>query len=151
MKKQSSLKKTLLFIISIILSVCIIISATAFFILSPISYASNANFDAQTNKEIKSLILTSVKDLFLVAYSCDSSDIYSSPDDEKIIQNDADTDINKSLIFIIDRNFMKSIKKTGDNTYSGIVKTYFPSQYFCHIEIIDLNNEYKISSFQLDI
>lgn len=117
---------------------------------SSIFYPSNHNFDRQTNNEIKKLVINSLKDLFS-PFGINNTNLYYEIDENKIIQCDSDSNIKKSILFIVDRNFMKDIYMSENNTFVGIVKIYFPKEYFCHIEIIYSNNEYKISKFQLDV
>ena len=117
----------------------------------PVLYSNNQSLDNQTNKQIKKLILISIKDLFYPIQCTDKSSIYSKTTSNKIIQYDNDSGIKKSFVFIIDKDFMNKIHKIDEYTYAGIVKTYFPNEYSCHIEITNTDNDYKISYFQLDI
>ena len=114
-------------------------------------YSDNSKFDKQTNMEIKKLVIASLKDLFFPISIIDKSEIYYKLDSDEIIQCDKDSGIRKNFFFIADRNFMNNMYMLEDNTYVGIVKTYFPKEYYCHIEIICSNSNYKISKFELDV
>lgn len=142
----------------IIISVCILSVILLilgflpkFVFLSPITYSNNSDLDVDSNKEIKVLILDSVKDLFLLGYSANQNELYATSDPTKIIQCDKDSNISKSLFFIIDKDFMKDLTLNENGEYEVIVKSYFPTSYFCHITITQTDTGYKITNFQLDV
>ena len=127
--------------------ICLVLNCCSW----PILYLNSQSFDKQVNRQIKNLILTSLKDLFLITDILDNSDIYYQLDGEKIIQCNNNSGVKKSLLFVVEKNFMNNIRKLDDNTYEGIVKVYFPEEYFCRIKIVCTENGYKISCFQLDV
>ena len=118
-------------------------------IMFPIMYSNNANLEKSENDALKEIIISSIKDLFLIGKNPKMNDIYLSADSTQIIQ--FESSLSKSFICFFETDFMKNINKIDNQTYVCILETYFPERYICHIEIIVLNGEFKISKFQLDI
>ena len=117
----------------------------------PAMYADNPDMDKQSNDEIKKLILSSVKDLWLIGTDVDQQALYTTSDSLDVLQCDKDPSWRKSLICFIEKDFMRKLTKVDDNTYKVIFKAYFPESYFCHITILRTEEGFKISKFQLDI
>lgn len=146
------MKKKTVILISLLCIACLLIPVILQgCVMLPAMYADNPDMDKQSNDEIKKLILSSVKDLWLIGTDVDQQALYTTSDSLDVIQCDKDPSWRKSPICFIEKDFMRKLTKVDDNTYKVILKAHFPESYFCHITIVRTETGYKISKFQLDI
>ena len=80
----------------------------------PAMYADNPDMDKQSNDEIKKLILSSVKDLWLIGTDVDQQALYTTSDSLDVLQCDKDPSWRKSLICFIEKDFMRKLTKVDD-------------------------------------
>ena len=102
-------------------------------------FLSNKHLDKQTNIEIRSLVL----DYF-------RGNNMSFKNSDTTTENTSLTTYEKSLICIINYDFMKSVSKQ-ENSYEVIVKCIYPKQYYYHFSIQKIDGCYSIINLELDI
>lgn len=120
-------------------------------LMLPSLYANSDRLDKESNREVKELVLDSVKDLFSLNGQTDQAMLYATLDPQHIIQCDQEVEITKGLFCLMETSFMQSLTETDNGEFYIIVHTYFPEEYFCHITVKVTDNGYRITSFGLDI
>lgn len=135
--------------ICIILIVLISVLFKSVFLL-PVMFKNNYNFDTETNKSIKALVLSAVKDRCSTLYEADSKRIYNTNYSNDIIQLHTDSHITKKLICSVDSSFMKSLTQINDDEYSLVVQVNYPEFAFYHFTVKRFGIRYLITSFQID-
>jgi hypothetical protein len=144
--------KQKLLTITILIGVVVLIILFVFqcVFLLPIMYKNNHVFLSTDNKQIKELVLMAIKDRCSCLYEINKDDIYSSQSEPDIVEL-IEPSTEKSMFCFIDRNFMDTLVKTGPNTYTVIVKCYFPESYIYHLTMEKQSGKYVITEFLLDI
>ena len=150
-------KKTKLIII---ISVCALLTAAVIgfladftartVFLSPSCYSESKNLTENENYFIKKIVLEAVEDRLSVLAD-GNSDIYDpSATDIEIIQLDPEQEENRHLFVFINRDFMKSAEKIGDE-YIVYVHTYNMEDVSsdCIYEI-HLSEDFTVTFFGLD-
>ena len=150
-------KKTKLIII---ISVCALLTAAVIgfladftartVFLSPSCYSESKNLTENENYFIKKIVLEAVEDRLSVLAD-GNSDIYDpSATDIEVIQLDTEQEENRHLFVFINRDFMKSAEKIGDE-YIVYVHTYNMEEVSsdCVYEI-DISEDFTVTFFGLD-
>ena len=132
------------------ISVIIILFVLKTMILWQGIYTNNPVLNQRDNYEIKQLLLYAVKDRCSFLFDIDKEKIYSEDSKEYIIQFDEVTQSKKSLICLVDLNFMESLTVLESNEYAIIMKAYYPEDYYYHFKIRKTDDGFVIVSFELD-
>ena len=118
--------------------------------LSPSCYSESKNLTENENYFIKKIVLEAVEDRLSVLAD-GNSDIYDpSATDIEVIQLDPEQEENRHLFVFINRDFMKSAEKIGDE-YIVYVQTYNMEEVSsdCVYEI-DISEDFTVTFFGLD-
>lgn len=139
-------KKISIILISIVVLIFIVGFILKDIFLLPMFYKSNNNFGEEANNEIKSLVLSSIKDRHSSLFSLEKSRLYA----EKISTEQKYAAAQEKFFFIdIDDNFMQSLEKK-DNKYFVKVCLNFPDDWQYYYTIEEHDGQYIISNFEID-
>lgn len=129
-----ALSAILLFIVGFILKDVLLI---------PIFYSSNNEFGKEANREIKSLLLNSIKERHSTLFSLDKSKLYT--------ENLTHDNTQKAKFWFIDikDDFMQSLEKK-DNRYLVKLDLKFPDDWSYYFTIEVLDGKYVISNIEID-
>ncbi len=142
--------------IHIILICCFVLILTTVFSLknvfmSEFFYANNSDYGKDVNDSVKSVVLDSVKERCSLLYKPDKTNIYSANFIESVDWDEQSEEIPKSVLCIIDADFMKTLQQVGENQYRVIVKARYPEDCYYEITIKKEADQYLITSFLVDI
>lgn len=135
---------TILIFIAVLLLILGFVSKDV--LLLPMFYGSNDQFGKEANREIKSLVLNSIKDRHSTLFSLDKRELY-----EESFASQQNVDSYRAEFFFIDidDNFMKSLEKKDDK-YLVKVCLNFPDDWQYYYTIEEQNGKYIISNFEID-
>jgi len=117
--------------------------------LWPGCYKSNSLLEKEANKEIKSLLLSAMKDHHSTFFSIDENKLYTEEYRLEYLQEDMST-IEKSVYIRINHNFMDSVEKTGENEYTARIQMHFPDDWCYYFTIRAIDGQYIISYLEVD-
>ena len=112
-------------------------------LLHPIFYPNNNEFGKEANREIKSLLLNSMKDRHSTLFFLDKSKLYT----EDLTQEDT-TQARFWFIDIKD-DFMQSLEKK-ENQYLVQINLKFPDDWSYYFTIEVQNGNFIISNIEID-
>lgn len=115
------------------------------------AYLNSKVLSTEENKAIKELLLNAVKDRCSLLYKLDPNGIYDADSAEEIIQYEPQSDVSKSWFCLIDPNFMRTAIRTESGGYQVTVKVSHPESYYYCFEINEIEGQYFITSFKIDI
>ena len=120
-------------------------------ILSPLMFWNCTTLDAETNREIKVLVLQAVKSRCSSICNVSDEQIFDRKSEELLSDASAiDAELNRSIFCIIDPGFMNTVTQDEDG-YNIIVKMVYPEPYYFHFTVKKIENKFMITTFELDI
>lgn len=112
-------------------------------------YANNFRLSIKENREIKKVVLESIKDWNLAGYNADRDKLYQEEAPGYITYR-ADDYEKEAKYCVISHFFMKKMKIEYDSYYF-IITGYCPEWCFYHIRVKKIDGVYKVISFGLDV
>ena len=113
-------------------------------------FSNNSQLQPEVNREIKTLVLQAVKDRCSSVYNVDREQIFDLDSENLIAAGALDSPADKSLFCIMDSQFMRSAA-FSDGKYTVRVKMYYPESYYYEFIIEKQGDQYRITSFSIDI
>jgi hypothetical protein len=117
--------------------------------LLPFFYFNSSHLDNEENHQIKSLVLSALKERHSYMNSNDKIH-YDGQHFDEIVQL-YDQDAPKSMVCLLDYNFMSTVVQRDKTTYRVLVKMYYPETIYYEFEIKKINFEYVITFWGADI
>lgn len=144
------MKKYVTYITFIIFVFLILYLLLKYVFLFPWAYKGNKYLSREVNSSIKTVVLSSVKDMYSKLFIVDRSKIYTK---DCLNSNSHVENTDKGIFVLIDPNFMDSVQKKNENKYIVIVpiKNPFSDNYILHYIVQENNGEYTITNVLLDI
>lgn len=142
-------KKIFVIVSSILLLFVILFSLSNIFLLSPF-YGNSWRLRANRNREIKSLVLSAIKDRYSYL-NVDIENMYDEKNADKNVQFYS-PNTKKSILCLINHQFMDTLSYNNDtDTYTVIVKMYYPEERYHEFIIANTSYGYTIISWGIDI
>lgn len=143
------MKKYIIGLLCALLLIVIILSLSTVF-LFPAFFRNSSLIDKKDNQEIKNLILNAIKDRYSILSSGTDNNIYDEQNHEQIVQLYSPV-TERSVLCIIDHNFMNSIEPLDETTYQIKFKMYYPVAYYHEFRVQKTQTGYTIIFWGLDI
>ena len=143
----NSMKKILklLFVLAMF-SICFLLKNV---VMWEAMYNNNYSLSLKENREIKRVILESIKDLNISYYNADKDKLYQEKMPGSVIQFGDDPSENNYLFCSVPIYFMKSMEIYQDIYYFYFPVDYYGGTYYC-IEVKKFGDSYKVISFGFD-
>lgn len=139
-------KKFCFVFIAVLIFVFVLIFIFKDVFLVSIFYKNADGYENEVNREIKSLILNSMKDRHSSLFSIEKNKLYM---DNPALEQDTDTTQAKFWFIDIGDDFMDSLEKKEDK-YFVKVNLYFPDDWLYYFTIEEHDGKYVISNFEID-
>lgn len=142
-------RKLPVIIISSVALLIVLFIVMKYVVLWPGFYNNNKSLDKDENREIKSLLLSTMKNNHSKIFLTDNSKLYTK---EYITEyNPEDKSSNETGVFVgIDSNFMDSVEKTNDNEYTAKVQLYYPDDWCYYFTVKVIDGKYVVSYLEID-
>ena len=150
------MNRKLFSIVDLILMVLIAISVFIFLkytLMWPALYENGRSLDPKENQEIKSLLLSAIKNQHSKPFSVDGSKLYTEERWGSMQQNE-ESPWDRSLFVRIDPHFMGSVQKADYNVdrheYTAEVQMIGPVDWHYFFTIKVINGQYVITDYGID-
>jgi len=118
----------IIIIVAAVILLLLVFVFMKYVLLWPVVYKNNNNFDKATNEGIKTLLLKSMKANHSILGIKDEKALYTNKFYLEYIQLDK-TRKEKSIMVVVNSNFMNSLEKTGKEEYKAEIQLEWPDNW----------------------
>lgn len=141
--------KKMLIVITCVLLSTIMLFASSLVFLFPSFFINSTSLTLDENKEIKKTILSAIRERYSYVNE-NNSNLYDPESSDKIVQL-YDPYQDTHLLCILDPNFMNTVEKYNDDTFSIKAKMFYPVNCYHEFRIKKSQSGYIITYWEIDI
>ena len=112
-------------------------------------YKDNEALDKNVNNEIEQLVLNTMRNRHSSLWRDEDKDIYTSDCISEYV-TPSETKMPRSVVIVIDNDFMETVKKVTEDSYTANVQLKWPEDWEYYLSIDRVNGKFLVSKVEID-
>ncbi len=143
-----SAKQITIIIISVVIFVLLCFCLKYMF-LCDFFYKDNEALDKNVNNEIEQLVLNTMRNRHSSLWRDEDKDIYTSDCISEYV-TPSKSQMPRSVVIVIDNDFMDTVKKVTEDSYTANVQIKWPEDWEYYLTIDRVNGKFLVSKVEID-